>query len=85
MEPHKMHREDIKALIRKKHGTVLDFANANGLGPTSVSDFFRGRTSKRTRAAVERLIAESKGKAESITVDNINSYVSVHPLNAKAA
>ena len=51
-----MHREDIKALIRKQHGSISAFERLNGLPAKSVSDYFRGRTSKRVRRAICRIV-----------------------------
>jgi len=54
----RLHREDIKAAIRKRYGTIREFSRQNGLGATAVSDMFRGYTSRRTAEAVEALLRE---------------------------
>ncbi|MFN3749348.1 MAG: helix-turn-helix domain-containing protein [Sphingorhabdus sp.] len=53
-----MHPEDVKAAIRKKHGTIIEFAKANRLSRNSVQDFLRGRTNTKVRKAVESLLME---------------------------
>jgi len=52
-----MHREDIKADIRKSFGSVARFERLNGLPAKSVTDFFRGRSSRRVKAAVEQAVS----------------------------
>ncbi|MCC6477973.1 MAG: helix-turn-helix domain-containing protein [Sphingomonadaceae bacterium] len=58
MTTHLMHPEDVKAAIRKKHGTIINFAKANRLSRNSVQDFLRGRTNTKVRKAVESLFME---------------------------
>lgn len=63
-----MHREDIKAAIRKRFGTVAAFEQANGLPAKSVNDVLRGRTNARVAKAIKQIpvtAPESRG-----TVDN---------------
>ncbi|WP_454278057.1 helix-turn-helix domain-containing protein [Sphingomonas sp. Marseille-Q8236] len=52
-----LHREDVKAALRKRHGTVTAFAQHKGLKPQQVNDWMRGRTS----AVVARAVAEELG------------------------
>jgi len=52
-----MHREDIKADIRKSFGSVAAFERLHGLPAKSVTDFFRGRSSQRVKAAVEQAVS----------------------------
>lgn len=54
-----LHPEDIKAAIRKRYGSVKKFQKLKGLPPTSVSDLFRGRPSRRVSEAVEQAVQES--------------------------
>lgn len=82
-----MHREDIKAELRKRHGTLGAFAKARGLKSQAVVDWLRGRPS----AAVGRVIATELGvggvqhdSAESIKVDDSATNVGSHRLNAGA-
>ena len=51
-----MHKEDVKAALRKRHGSVAAFERAQGLPEKSVTDLLRGYTSARVRKAVEAAI-----------------------------
>jgi len=57
------HPEDIKAAIRKRYGSVKAFVRSNDLPPTSVSDMFRGRTSRRVSDAIERVLQEQSSES----------------------
>lgn len=46
-----IHREDAKALLRKRYGSVRAFSAARGLDGQQVRDFLRGKSGK-ARAAV---------------------------------
>ncbi len=46
------HREDVKALLRRRYGSVGAFEQAKGLPRASVSDVLRGRTVARTTTAI---------------------------------
>ncbi|WJY24630.1 hypothetical protein QQS45_00095 [Alteriqipengyuania flavescens] len=48
----------MKAIIRKRYGSISRFVKQNGLPSTGVSDLFRGRTSAPVRKAVERVIRD---------------------------
>lgn len=54
-----MHPEDVKAVLRKRHGSVRSFVAKRGLPANGVSDLFRGRVSQRVREAIERELGES--------------------------
>lgn len=56
-----LHREDIKAKLRKRFRSVTAFEQAMGLPAKSVSDVLRGRSS----AATERAIVEELAKQDS--------------------
>lgn len=58
-----MHPEDVKAVIRKRFGTVARFVEANNLPRTGVSDLFRGRTSERVSKAVEQVLLQERQEA----------------------
>ena len=82
-----LHREDIKAELRKRHGTVTAFADCRGLKRQAVADWLRGRTS----ASVARAVAKELGltnvrheDVQSINVDNTRNAVRPHRLNAEA-
>ena len=51
-----LHREDIKAAIRKEFGSVARFEREHGLPIKSVTDFLRGRRSARVESAVNSVI-----------------------------
>jgi hypothetical protein len=76
-----MHPEDIKAVIRKRYGTVSQFVRAKDLPDNAVSDMFRGRVSRRVRDAVEEVLQEN---AESIDLDDSKAVPAAHRLNAGA-
>lgn len=49
-----MHREDVKACIRKRYGTLSAFHRAHDLPDLSVTKLLAGaRTSQRVRAVIE--------------------------------
>ena len=47
-----MHREDVKAELRKRFGSISKFEKARNLPTKSVSDLLRGRSSKRVQDEV---------------------------------
>lgn len=47
-----LHKEDVKASIRKEHGSVRAFEKTNHLPEGSVKDVLRGRASERTERAI---------------------------------
>ena len=53
-----MHREDIKAALRKKFGSVAAFERARSLPAKSVSDLLRGQKSARVEQAVVEAITD---------------------------
>lgn len=57
-----MHKEDIKAAIRKRYRSLAAFERANLLGKESVTDVLRGGSNRRTREAIERLLREDAGQ-----------------------
>ncbi|MFC5372857.1 helix-turn-helix domain-containing protein [Brevundimonas faecalis] len=57
-----MHKEDIKAAIRREHGTVLKFEENHGLPAGSVKDVLRGRSSARTEGAIAALLKKPMHK-----------------------
>lgn len=71
----RMHREDIKAAIRKRFGSVSRFIKEHDLPETGVSDLFRGRTSRRVREAVEGVLQQ---EAESIDLDSSRNRRRAH-------
>jgi lambda repressor-like predicted transcriptional regulator len=47
-----LHREEIKAQLRMKYGTIEAFEHARGLPSRSVKDVLRGRAVRRTAEAI---------------------------------
>lgn len=78
----RLHPEDIKAAIRKRHGSIRAFVREKGLPATAVSDLFRGRTSQPTTDAVESLLEEEFNG--SINLDDNVPDANAHRLNAAA-
>lgn len=72
-----LHPEDIKAAIRKRYGSVKAFQKSKGLPPTSVSDLFRGRPSRRVSEAVEEAVQES------IAMESSAGRRRAHSLNSR--
>jgi lambda repressor-like predicted transcriptional regulator len=56
MSVHDMHREDVKAAIRKRFGSIKDFAEAHNISVWGVHDFLRGRPNKRAARAIESML-----------------------------
>ncbi len=48
------HKEDIKAAIRKRYGSVVEFERAHNLPVNSVRDVLRGRAVTNTARAIAR-------------------------------
>lgn len=59
-----LHREDIKAKIRKKYGTLKEFERQKSLPSRSVKDVLLGRKN----AGVSRAIASEMGVADFILI-----------------
>jgi len=85
-----IHPEDVKALIRKRFGSLQAFERARGLPFRSVSDLLRGKTSQRVAAAVNKEISArrqgsaSKGKV-STKADSSALAMPAQRPNDKAA
>lgn len=78
------HPEDVKAVIRKRFGSMAAFERAERLSTGSVSEILRGRPSARTTKAVERVLREQASSSESmITVDSA-SVGTTHRQNGSA-
>lgn len=77
-----MHREDVKAAIRKRHGSQRGFEVAHGLPANAVTEVLRGRKSQRTQDAIERLLAEET--EQSINLDDNGSVDAAHRQKAGA-
>ena len=57
-----MHREDIKAALRKQFGTMRQFEIANDLPKGSVHDVLRNRRSAKVEKAIETAIAANQSE-----------------------
>jgi lambda repressor-like predicted transcriptional regulator len=55
--PPGLHREDVKALIRKRFGSLRAFERAKGLPDKSVSGVLRGRASERVERAIGTILS----------------------------
>lgn len=75
-----MHPEDVKAAIRKKFGTIIEFHRAYRLPATGLHDVLRGRTSAPVEAAMDEVLAVGR---ESRNVDSTADSAAQH-LNAGA-
>lgn len=80
----RLHPEDVKATIRKRFGSLAAFERAKKLPSQSVGDVLRGKTRGKVRAAIERMLSEEMGAAESINPDTRAESVAAHRLNAGA-
>ena len=84
-----IHREDVKAAIRKHHGTLEAFQQANGLKGQAVRDFLRGKSSA-ARSAVAKLLGVDPDHLV-VTSERVpdcgtsSESASAHGLNSKAA
>lgn len=54
-----MHREDVKAGIRKRFGSVAAFERTEGLPTKSVNEVLRGRANARVSRAIENALRGS--------------------------
>ncbi|MET0269665.1 MAG: helix-turn-helix domain-containing protein [Sphingomonas sp.] len=52
-----MHREDVKAVLRKSYGSIFAFERLHDLPRKSVSDVLRGRPNSRVANAIEKVLA----------------------------
>lgn len=83
-----VHKEDIKAGLRKRFGTVRAFEVARGLPLESVADVLRGRSVKRTAQAIaDELSIELQGctPAPSVNPDDSASQTVAHRKIGAAA
>ena len=78
-----MHKEDVKAVLRKRFGSVAAFERAEGLASQSVSEVLRGRPSRRTRDAIERILREQAAATESIVPVDTHATPAFHRQNAQ--
>ncbi len=54
-----MHREDVKAALRKTYGSIFAFERQHDLPRKSVSDVLRGRPNSRVTLMIEKVLAQT--------------------------
>ncbi|MFN3858383.1 MAG: helix-turn-helix domain-containing protein [Caulobacter sp.] len=92
----KYHREELKAVLRMRHGSLLAFERAKGLPRNSVKDVLRGRSVAQAELAIATEINEplhrlfphryaAKADSPSAKVDNSDAAANAHRQNARAA
>lgn len=67
-----LHREDIKAALRKRYGSVTAFEEAKGLPKKSVSDVLRGRSAAETEQAIVNELATKNSRPAKRQKDQSN-------------
>lgn len=81
-----LHYEDIKASIRKTHGSLNAFEAANGLPKGSVCDWGRGKMSQRVQDAIAlHLSSITRGRAASDSSEHSRRRGRVHRQNRTVA
>jgi ParB-like chromosome segregation protein Spo0J len=58
MSYHDLHPEDVKAALKKRYGTVVNFEKVKDLPKGGVNDVLRGRPSKRVEDAIDSALME---------------------------
>ena len=76
-----MHREDIKAGLRKKYGTIRQFEIAQGLSRGSVHEVLRNRRWAKVERAIEKALGVAPTQSEK--TDSIRE-TETHRLSAEA-
>jgi hypothetical protein len=88
MQVSTLDREDVKYALRKRHGSVRNWADSKGLTSQQVADFMRGRSSAKVAEAIAaEFQIDAQGLSivsESIKLDNSNEETGAHVLNAEA-
>lgn len=80
-----MHPEDIKAAIRKTHGSLTKFERARGLKDRSVTDVLRGKTSRHTAEAIAAELGHTvESLFSSANADTSDEKAATHRQNAEA-
>jgi lambda repressor-like predicted transcriptional regulator len=79
------HPEDIKAALRKQHGSVFAFEDAHGLPRKSVSDFLRGRRNQHVANVIDSVLTPKEAdEAPADLSDDSDELVGAHRLNRAA-
>lgn len=84
------HREDIKAAIRKRYGTIVAFEKTHNLPARSVNDVLRGKAVSNTARAIARELGMTTeqlfpGRFKSHPSDYSLTTAPAHRQNGKAA
>lgn len=81
-------REDIKAALRKRHGSVRKFAAKKGIKYQAVVDWLRGRpngpVAKVVKADLRRAQRDGMAIDESIMLDHKSELAETHRQNVEA-
>jgi hypothetical protein len=81
-----LHREDIKAALRKRHGSVRKFAAKKGIKYQALVDWLRDRpnapVAKLVEAEMKRARRDGELFGESIMLDHNSENVEAHRLIA---
>jgi lambda repressor-like predicted transcriptional regulator len=76
------HPEDIKAALRKQHGSVFAFEDAHGLPRKSVSDFLRGRRNQHVASVIDSVLSPTEADAQPADLsDNSDEERTAHRLS----
>lgn len=81
-----VHREDIKAVLRKRYRSLREFEIARGIKARSVTDVLRGKPSRPTADAIAEELSVSvhelfPNRFESVIADCSDVSSSAHRLN----
>lgn len=83
-----LHREDIKAALRKRHGSVRKFAAKKGIKYQALVDWLRDRpnapVAKLVEAELKRARRDGQLIDESIMLDHNSDLSETHRQNAEA-
>lgn len=83
-----LHREDIKAALRKRHGSIRKFAAKKGIKYQSLVDWLRDRpnapVAKLVEAEMKRARRAGQLVSESIMLDHNSETSDTHCQNAEA-
>ncbi len=75
-----MHKEDVKAALRKRYPSINEFERAHDLPRHSVSDLLRGKMSRRVAEAVENEITRDSSVELSDASDDSETQAAAHRL-----
>lgn len=78
-----MHKEDVKAAIRKRYGTVAEFERQKGLPAKSVAEILRGRSWRVVTEAVEAALQEDEPSGSQYEHSDNSERARAHRLNAE--